>query len=287
MYRDRRHAGRGRAFIASHVARGSREKMPAVLPRCLTLLLIALSAAPARAAHLPFRAYGAAEGLAGDHVRFLLQDTRGFLWLATNAGVSRFDGHDFRNFGTTDGLPFTTARKVIEARDGTLYFLGAEKLARRRATPGPQDSEFEAVESPDLERDVGDIFDAFAAADGSLLVAGSKGVARLRGERVEAVDLGPMHLPELADARIAWAAAVDGDGTMWVARTYGITRIGRDGKPSVLPLSRERIISSGWGWLPSMTLDRSGRVWLLTVESGAWRLAADGDGRPAIAEVID
>src|SRR5215468_11674884 len=171
MYRDGRRAGRGRAFIASHVARGSRGKMPVVLPRCLTLLLLALSATPARAAHLPFRTYGAAEGLAGDHVRFIHQDARGFLWLATNAGVSRFDGHEFRNYGPTDGLPFASARKVVEARDGTIYVLGAEKLARRRATPGPQDSEFEAVESPDLERDVGDVFDAFATADGSLLVA--------------------------------------------------------------------------------------------------------------------
>src|SRR5262249_42762783 len=148
---------------------------------------VGLSASPTAAAHLPFRAYGAAEGLAGDHVRFIHQDARGFLWLATNAGVSRFDGHEFRNYGTADGLPFASARKVVEAQDGTLYFLGAQKLARRRGTPGPHDSEFEVMDSPDLERDVGDVFDVFAAADGSLLLAGAKGVARMERNRLESI----------------------------------------------------------------------------------------------------
>jgi signal transduction histidine kinase/ligand-binding sensor domain-containing protein len=266
--------------------------MGAVSYRWVTSLLCAaaavgLTALPVRSAHLPFRAYGAAEGLAGDSVRYIRQDARGFLWLATNAGVSRFDGHDFRNYGPADGLPFASARKVVEALDGTIYVLGGGRVARLRNTPGSHHPEFEPLDRTEIPRLVGDVLDIVAGADGALVLAGTEGAVMLRGDRVESLDLGPIHLAELGDAKQVWAAAIEADGTLWAARTYGITRIGRDGKPLVLPLPRERLVSSGWGWLPSMSLDRSGRAWLLTVETGAWRLAADQSGQPAIAEVID
>lgn len=253
----------------------------------LTVLAIGLPGGPARAERLPFRAYGAGEGLAGDQVRFILQDSRGFLWLATNAGVSRFDGHTFRNYGPADGLPFPSARKVIEAPDGTLYVLGREKLALRRARPAAASAEFEEMTSPELARRVGEIFDVVVGADGAVVLAGSRGAARLLGDRLEPVDLGPAHLPGLPASDCAWAAAFDAEGALWVARTYGITRVDPAGGPRTLPLPRERMVSSGWGWLPSMTVDRAGRVWLLTVGSGVWRLASNGAGTPEIAEVLD
>jgi signal transduction histidine kinase/ligand-binding sensor domain-containing protein len=259
--------------------------MNAVPHRCVTLLFLSAAAvfslSPARAAHMPFRAYGAAEGLAGDHVRFIHQDARGFLWLATNAGVSRFDGQDFRNYGPADGLPFTSARKVVEAPDGTLYVLGDQKVARRQSGPVPGHPEFEVVDGLD------EVLDIVACPDGSLVVAGTNGAARLSDGRAVPLNLGPVHLAELPDAPNAWAAAIDGEGALWIARTYSITRIERDGTPRVLPLTVKQIIASGFGWLPSMSVDRSGRVWLLNIMAGAWRLASDQDGRPAIAEVID
>jgi signal transduction histidine kinase/ligand-binding sensor domain-containing protein len=245
-----------------------------------------LHAVPARAERLPFRAYGPGEGLAGDHVRFILQDSRGFLWLATNSGVSRFDGHTFRNYDAADGLPFASARKLVEAPDGTLYALGRQKLARRPPSPRAGGPEFEPVASAELSGLVGDILDLAVGPDGSLALVGALGAARLSGDRVEPLDLGPPALPERKAAEGAWTAAFDGEGALWVARTYGITRIGDEG-PRTLPLSSERQVSSGWGWLPSMTVDRSGRVWLITVGTGAWRFDRDGAGRPVIAEVLD
>ncbi len=32
------------------------------------------------------------------------QDSQGYLWIATHEGVSRFDGSEFRNYGTTEGF---------------------------------------------------------------------------------------------------------------------------------------------------------------------------------------
>jgi ligand-binding sensor domain-containing protein len=44
-------------------------------------------------------------GLAGDNIYWMAQDHDGFLWVATETGVSRFDGTGFKNYTAKDGLP--------------------------------------------------------------------------------------------------------------------------------------------------------------------------------------
>lgn len=49
--------------------------------------------------------YGISEGLAGATVYCITQDKDGFIWTGTETGLSRFDGTQFKNFTTNDGLP--------------------------------------------------------------------------------------------------------------------------------------------------------------------------------------
>lgn len=51
------------------------------------------------------RRFTMADGLASNTVYRVTQDHRGFLWFSTDAGVSRFDGKHFLNFGRRQGLP--------------------------------------------------------------------------------------------------------------------------------------------------------------------------------------
>ncbi|MBL0199224.1 MAG: hypothetical protein IPP81_03360 [Chitinophagaceae bacterium] len=46
-----------------------------------------------------------ADGLPSNHIYKCVQDKRGFLWIATENGLSRFDGQRFKNFTVSDGLP--------------------------------------------------------------------------------------------------------------------------------------------------------------------------------------
>jgi ligand-binding sensor domain-containing protein/two-component sensor histidine kinase len=48
--------------------------------------------------------YDTKDGLAGSTVYRMCQDKKGYLWFATDNGVSRFDGKRFKNFTTEDGL---------------------------------------------------------------------------------------------------------------------------------------------------------------------------------------
>jgi len=49
--------------------------------------------------------YGLKDGLAGMVTHGLNQDQDGYIWIATETGLSRFDGTHFRNFTRADGLP--------------------------------------------------------------------------------------------------------------------------------------------------------------------------------------
>jgi len=79
--------------------------------RCAVALLVLLAAPPVAAAepdlppgHLTFRVFGGAEGLHNQAIQSIAQDRDGFLWIATDNGVDRFDGAAFSHFSTKDGL---------------------------------------------------------------------------------------------------------------------------------------------------------------------------------------
>ena len=48
--------------------------------------------------------YTVYEGLPSSDVNNIFQDSKKFLWVSTDAGLSRFDGHEFVNFSATNGL---------------------------------------------------------------------------------------------------------------------------------------------------------------------------------------
>jgi ligand-binding sensor domain-containing protein len=58
-----------------------------------------------RAQDYHFWNYTRQDGLASNTVYRVVQDSLGFIWAATDNGLSRFDGTSFKNFSTDDGLP--------------------------------------------------------------------------------------------------------------------------------------------------------------------------------------
>jgi hypothetical protein len=50
-----------------------------------------------------------------------LSDSRGFLWMYTTEGLSRFDGYEFTTYGTDQGLRRTTVYDLIETRSGDYW----------------------------------------------------------------------------------------------------------------------------------------------------------------------
>ena len=65
--------------------------------------------------------YGIEDGLINDRVTDLLLDRDGNLWIATQGGLSCFDGRVFHNFTTADGLPSNRIHCLLEDRQGHLW----------------------------------------------------------------------------------------------------------------------------------------------------------------------
>lgn len=69
-----------------------------------------------------FDNYSVKEGLAQSTVYDVLQDSKGYLWIGTSAGVSRFDGIHFLNYTYENGLGRNAVQKIIEDKNGSLWF---------------------------------------------------------------------------------------------------------------------------------------------------------------------
>ena len=95
----------------------------------LILLLVCGRIAGVAASEPPqciFQYYSALDGLTHDRIADIYTDSRGFVWVCTWYGVSRFDGYGFKNFSTTpaDYSPLSHHRfiSVSEDSDGHLWF---------------------------------------------------------------------------------------------------------------------------------------------------------------------
>ncbi len=95
----------------------------------LTIGLLGLSAFISRAERLPVRQYTVADGLAQGTVWAMHQDARGFLWLATSDGLSRFDGYRFTNYGKKDGLEFFRLYDVVSDQQGRIWMATGEGVS--------------------------------------------------------------------------------------------------------------------------------------------------------------
>ncbi|SMD17418.1 Two component regulator propeller [Pedobacter nyackensis] len=62
-------------------------------------------------------------GLPSNNCYYTLQDSKGYIWIATDAGVSRFDGKVFENFSIDDGLPDNQIIQLKEDKSGKIWFL--------------------------------------------------------------------------------------------------------------------------------------------------------------------
>jgi|GEM_PF-1406442 len=76
--------------------------------------------------------YGIEEGLPDLNINDIYQDTQGFLWLATNNGLSRFNGQKFENFkhdpNDKNSLADNRVRAIHQSQDGLLWIGSFEGL---------------------------------------------------------------------------------------------------------------------------------------------------------------
>lgn len=80
----------------------------------LIILIILTSSRAVYSQSHPFKQFKSSDGLPSPNIYDCIQDREGFMWFATDNGLSRFDSHSFKNFYKEDGLNSLTIMNIVE-----------------------------------------------------------------------------------------------------------------------------------------------------------------------------
>ncbi|HEX4006270.1 MAG TPA: two-component regulator propeller domain-containing protein [Acidobacteriaceae bacterium] len=231
---------------------------------CKPLWTVALCAAslglgptPARAldAHTALAAYGfqswqTDSGLPQNTVHAIVQGRDGFLWIATEGGLVRFDGAAFAvmTHADTPGLPSDLIDGLMEDRAGTLWISTSGGLARMRA------GRIETVGGATQ------VWRTFEDASGTVWALTASGLFRAAGERLERV---PLEADLTENSTMAQGAS----GELWLGTQQGLLHAASDGIFHSADAGAE---------VTALATDATGRAWAAMGKSVAM-CAAGGD----------
>ena len=92
-------------------------------PGLLVSLVLLCCRADAQQTALPYKLYTIRDGLANQQVRAFMEDSRGYVWIGTNGGLSRFDGHIIESYLPREGFSGKPVYPpILEAPDGSLWY---------------------------------------------------------------------------------------------------------------------------------------------------------------------
>ncbi|KAB7772164.1 hybrid sensor histidine kinase/response regulator [Xanthomonas maliensis] len=194
--------------------------------RVVVLVLLALMACPLSAAvpQIPrFRVVGPADGLPSTMINALAQDRAGYLWMATNDGLVRYDGADFKVWRNDPRDPSSLESNLLQAlyidpQDRLWLALGGAGAAMLSA-----DRRSLTQYRPDRESVFahGDIY-AIAGLGDEVWFGMSTGVVVRRdgAGRFTTLDLTAMDDPLPPGA--VYTLAADDRGRMWIGTVEGL-----------------------------------------------------------------
>lgn len=223
----------------------------------------------ATAERLAVRTFGVANGLAGDWVTALFRDSRGYLWVGTATGLSRFDGSAFVSYSRRDGLPSEIPRDIMEDHTGTMWFSTDGGLVRMRETRDASGSLFEPFELPGA-RGPGPVLE-----DRSRVVWAAAGAHLFRldlaagGDRFQEVEV-PFRWGGSTNPRVN-AIAEGPDGSLWVGTSEELLRLLPDGRWVNYRTPRSDDRDHSTSTVESLLVDSRGTLWIAGAKMVAYR----------------
>lgn len=67
------------------------------------------------------RNYSINDGLPSNHINSIFKDSRGFLWIGTDAGLAKFDGTNFEIFSSQNGISGDNITDICEGNNGEIW----------------------------------------------------------------------------------------------------------------------------------------------------------------------
>jgi ligand-binding sensor domain-containing protein/signal transduction histidine kinase len=265
------------------LARDPAQSTSALILLCLLGLVLGLLHPPAQAAgarSFHFERLSEAQGLARDSVTTIEQDSLGFMWIGSQAGLSRFDGLRVINFRHEAAEPRSLADNWIQAllsdQAGGLWVGTRRGLQRFK----PEAEEFETINLPSHGR-VGQGYRQINA----LISDGRSGFWL-------GTDDGLLHFePKTGAFRTFYrgtgnslahdkvqALALDAAGNLWLGTAAGVQTLAAGASEFSSFKPSGELLKYPLDLVKSLLVDRQGQLWVVN-EAGvqAWRL--DGERR--------
>ncbi|MFO0454293.1 MAG: two-component regulator propeller domain-containing protein, partial [Pseudomonadota bacterium] len=241
----------------------------------LAALLLVAAAQAAAAPPLMFQHLGSREGLPQNTVNATLQDSQGFLWIATEDGLVRFDGYEVHQYraepGVPDSLPGNYVWALAEDPGGDLWIATKDAgLARwHRRTDRFTHYRHEPGDPAGLPGDtvrrllVDDRGRLWIGTTGAGLALLDPSTGRFRNWRHDPADARSL------SSDVVTALWRDDDGNLWIGPADGLNRwlpaddaferfVHDAADPRSLPSNRVAFVGG----------DAAGRLWVGTTDAG-------------------
>ena len=217
-----------------------------------------------------FEHLGLDDGLSQNTVMDTFQDSRGFMWIATEAGLNRFDGNELvvysREPGNADAIASDYVWAIDEDADGNLWLAtdGGGVAVWEREKDRFVAVRYEPGNPASLSSDK--VRNLLVAADGRVWVA-------TRGAGINRIEpttrsVQRFELPGGAGKEL-FALLEDRAGDLWIGTTGGVIRVdGESDRPRLIALPKVSATSN----VLALAEDSNGSIWIGTFGGGLVRL---------------
>lgn len=191
--------------------------------------------------HYGYQSWQTDNGLPQNTVHAVLQTHDGFIWLATEAGLVRFDSVTFAIFTRKDTpqLGSDLIYSLMEDKSGTLWIGTSNGMTRYR------DKSFQAFDSDELQSSA--VWSLHEDRSGTIWALTASGLARFDGHSLRAV----VGIPQLNET----SRLLDGAyGDLWLATPNGLYHADWGDRRQFKPSGQAATIQA-------LALDKTGRVW--------------------------
>lgn len=240
---------------------------------CLVGLCL-VAAAPLLGQQLLHRRYDRAAGMPSDYVFDVRQDRRGYMWFATDQGVVRYDGQNFRTWSTDQGLSSAMVYRLAEDTAGGVWAATFEGGLSRIAPNGAVE-----VYGPMQLQRCSSVNQVEVAASGEVYALGNEGLSVRTQQR--------WVLDTTGNRSLGAAIGRSPDGQVLLARGGGLWRLSCVGasvrRVRVRVVDPQRLLPNQHDTLRVISLLEPGPATLwVTTSAGLLELRLEG----AVATVL-
>ncbi|MBM6993524.1 MAG: response regulator [Prevotella sp.] len=203
-------------------------------------------------------------GMTNNHIKSMVQDGTGMMWIATESGLNSYDGYTSFNYNSANSGLNANMVNTVCFHDRKLW------IATTGSGVSVMDEHTHNISQVDMGRQqISNIQNFAEAADGGLWMMSRNGIVRYHSQNRQ------FHLLKSSHERNAFRCLVDdGHGHLIVGNYYrGLSLIDiRTGKQT--PLTDDRHLVDN-ATASRMSKDHRGNIWIST-NYGLWRVSNNG-----------